>query len=162
MVRANAPDLVRAARDLGVDPVTRLRVRFVEAMWPEVRFIHDMDEQVVCLREMRRLAGQSIGAQIVSVGFIVGWALMGLFFVYRIEPLTRTVLPWAISYGVFFGVVPLVIATARLCVMRSRQRRVLRLVLQSRGYAICADCGYDLRGLQNDARCPECGAKREA
>lgn len=41
---------------------------------------------------------------------------------------------------------------------RQALRRLIRLEMLDRGYAICVDCGYDLRG-QQEPRCPECGAQ---
>jgi hypothetical protein len=39
---------------------------------------------------------------------------------------------------------------------RKRTRRRIRESLVSLGYAVCLQCGYDLRGLTEN-RCPECG-----
>jgi len=38
--------------------------------------------------------------------------------------------------------------------------RHIRLAMQKRGYNLCAECGYDLRGAEHEA-CPECGAPQE-
>lgn len=40
---------------------------------------------------------------------------------------------------------------------RRPMRKFIRLEMLDRGYAICVECGYDLRG-QTEPRCPECGA----
>lgn len=41
---------------------------------------------------------------------------------------------------------------------RVPMRKFIRLEMLDRGYAICAECAYDLRG-QTEPRCPECGAQ---
>jgi len=56
-----------------------------------------------------------------------------------------------------FALVPYLLASAAFWwIFRERLRRALRAELAQRGHALCARCGYDLRGLSAD-RCPECG-----
>lgn len=46
---------------------------------------------------------------------------------------------------------------------RSRFAPCVYRATRQRGYDICADCGYWLRGLNDEInRCPECGKAREA
>ena len=45
---------------------------------------------------------------------------------------------------------------------RSLYIKPSRLAMQSEGYAICINCGYELKGLGEDIdRCPECGSLRK-
>ena len=44
---------------------------------------------------------------------------------------------------------------------RGKMRRCLREHLVRFGFAVCLDCGYDLRG-QTVSRCPECGKRFDA
>lgn len=40
-------------------------------------------------------------------------------------------------------------------------RRRVRAAMTRHGYALCTTCGYWLRGLAPNERCPECGTPRE-
>jgi hypothetical protein len=47
-------------------------------------------------------------------------------------------------------------------VMRAAMRRAVWKALHDLGYPVCGDCGYLLRGLNEDVkRCPECGADHQ-
>ena len=70
--------------------------------------------------------------------------------------------PWVGSHSLLpflavFLFAPAIVATALFYgLFRNRLRRSLRRQLAEGGHAICASCGYDLRG-QTEPRCPECG-----
>jgi hypothetical protein len=46
---------------------------------------------------------------------------------------------------------------------RSMYVKPIRMVMREKGYDLCLECGYNLRGLGGEIqRCPECGALRES
>ncbi len=71
--------------------------------------------------------------------------------------------PWrtiAIALGAF--VLGLFIGRTLYVVhLRANRESILR-AMRSRGFELCTNCGYWLKGLADDVRrCPECGKRRE-
>jgi hypothetical protein len=45
---------------------------------------------------------------------------------------------------------------------RYRFAPLVYATLRQHGHDVCLKCGYWLKGLQDETKCPECGAKRQA
>ncbi len=68
---------------------------------------------------------------------------------FKLWGIALLLLIWNLSVGLIYWVIDFW--------FRRPMRKFIRLEMLDRGYAICVECGYDLRG-QHEPRCPECGA----
>ena len=67
--------------------------------------------------------------------------------------------PWMAAVGVATGVIVGVVWSRTY--MRLHRRR-FRQAMRRRGFDLCTECGYWLKGLGEESeRCPECGAARK-
>lgn len=135
----------------------RVIARFV---CPELRRMGASEAQDSVIHDAMRLERATVGHELVSVSFVLLWAVAGMGFIHWLEPLLRHHVPRALSYVVFFTLAPLAIGITAWWAKARHRLRALRRVLRSRGIAICEGCGYDLRGLDS-SRCPECGTQHE-
>ena len=104
-----------------------------------------MDDLAAWVRHAALVAALRTGAQACVVGVFMGIVLG--FFLSGMMAGVGLLLGLALSIGAFPVAILAGFATYRQTLESERQRQ-----------GLCANCGYDLRGL-NTARCPECGAK---
>jgi hypothetical protein len=68
---------------------------------------------------------------------------------------------WTI--GIVFIVSVAVLWLTRTTIVNTQLGPLYRRELRARGYDICIQCGYWLRGLGDEVKnCPECGAERDS
>lgn len=70
--------------------------------------------------------------------------------------LLGTTIRWLGDHGYLLVLVVLVADAVLMSRTRRRIRRMAALAARTDG-AMCLDCGYLLRGLGDEGRCPECG-----
>lgn len=94
---------------------------------------------------------------IVVVSIASGWAMW-----IMLDLLAGRGFPlwiWIISTSALTAVI---VGLSYHPLMRPFHRREMREAMARRGFEICPDCGYWLKGLREDStRCPECGRLRE-
>lgn len=96
-----------------------------------------------------------IRTAIIIVPFLVALAAL--------EPLLHRLGYRASSPAYAIGIAVLIFIFWVWCAWMYRALYIvpIRKVMREKGYDLCLNCGYDLRGQPDDAqRCPECGAER--
>lgn len=110
-------------------------------------------------RQLRRLLAQcrSVRIKRLVVGLLClsAGSLCAAFAIAAVSPTS-----WLVRFSVFVVTYALVVMLG-LALDRHLTRSETRRCLRRMGLPICIICGYDLRGLEQCERCPECGREIE-
>ncbi len=130
---------------------------FMPRLYPELRQVTRVAERRTILRKARRRCGNkpivvAAALQMIVVTILFTRPLRGCFSTYvtigggRFDDIAASVIIAFVTVMIFVRVT------------NSITRKYIRKELASRGFSICVQCGYDLRGLI-ELRCPECGSR---
>jgi len=126
-------------------------------LFPELNRLDDKAER----RKLYNEAARPLVRQpLFWVALLLGPVVVALTLVFgflALRPYLPRV-PQPVLSGIIGGVIGGSAAGALQYLFRRPIQREIRRLLNERGIPICVQCGYDLRGADENAeRCPECG-----
>lgn len=125
--------------------------------YPELRKVPTAAERRTILRKAFHQCGNNPIVVGAALQMIVGTILFT-------RPLARFVSTYLATGAGWFGdtaagaIIAFITGMVFMGVTNSTIRKHIRMELVARGFTICVQCGYDLRGL-TELRCPECGLR---
>jgi hypothetical protein len=123
----------------------------------------DRAERRSVRREVRQGWGifddRSLGARVrIIAGCLGGIAIVAIMFVFKDD--LEAAAPGGTGTILFWMIYWIVLYYFSAVFWRSLYERKTWRVLRKRGYDLCAECGYLLKGLPGDqGQCPECGGE---
>lgn len=129
-------------------------------LYPELKLCRNDIERLEARRAALNDRGQSLIFLVASVvAFVIlRWTLAHTAAWIGLIPNSwRQTCDALLTTALFVGIV----YAGRYC-LREPARKRIRAYLRTRGFSLCENCGYDLRGLaetpDESGLCPECGA----